>query len=110
MNLGSLVSWETTPSTINSVWESHTVSLNGVVLIQTPVYGAALDTFVEMHNDREKLRRHVEDRVEAAAEQMLHDLRMGQMDLVRLACEEIAKLTEGLESQSKYVDQRRKAD
>lgn len=100
----SLVTMETIGDSANKLWELHTVRLNGASVVQTHVFGAALNCYTGLRNKPDKLQRYVEDRVEELTEFMNHDLRMGRPTLVKMYAEEISKLMDGLEHESKRLD------
>lgn len=102
--LKSLVTMETFPENEHKIWETHTVRLNGATVVQTHVFGAAVNCYSGMRSSPEKLQEYVEERVEELTEYIQHDLRMGRPQLVRSYAEEIIKLMDGLEHESKRLD------
>jgi hypothetical protein len=101
----SLITLETVMAEPHKIWESHTVKLNGITVLRTHVYGAAIDCFTGMRNDPEKLHQFVEDRMEELVEFLQHDLRMGRPAAVKGHAENIIKLVDGLENESTRLAQ-----
>ena len=101
----SMVTLETVMTEPHKIWETHTVKLNGITVLRTHVYGAAIDCYTGMRNDPEKLQQFVEDRVEELVEFLQHDLRMGRPVLVKSYAEDISKLIDGLENESTRLAQ-----